>query len=58
MVRSQPPDNTNTSVTSMAGYLAAEVIEERHLPVLLVWVEYYPEHEGEIGEWSLVTFSS
>ena len=41
----------------MAEYLAAEVIEEHGLFTPLVWVEHYPEHEGEIGEYSLVTFS-
>jgi hypothetical protein len=24
----------------------------------LTWVEHYPEHEGEIGEYSLVKFTS
>ena len=58
VICSQLPDNTNTSVTNMAEYLAAEVIEEHGLPTPLVWVEHYPEHEGEVGEWSLVRFSS
>jgi len=31
-VYSQLPDNHNTSVTKMAEYLAAEVIEEHSLP--------------------------
>jgi hypothetical protein len=52
------PDNPNTSVTNMAEYLAAEVIEEHSLPTHLTWIEHYPEHEGEIGEYSLVRFSS
>jgi len=55
---SQLPDNHNTSVTNMAEYLAAEVIEEHVLPTPLTWIEHYPEHEGEIGEYSLVRFSS
>src|SRR5919107_4078633 len=38
-------------------YLAAEVIEEHSLPTPLTWIEHYPEHEGEIGEYSLVMFS-
>jgi hypothetical protein len=42
----------------MAEYLAAEVIKERSLPTTLTWIEHYPEHEGEIGEYSLVRFSS
>ena len=58
VVCSQLADNGNTSVTNMTEYLAAEVIEEHGLPTPLVWIEHYPEHEGEVGEWSLVTFSS
>jgi hypothetical protein len=58
VVCSQLPDNDNTSVTNMAEYLAAEVIEEHKLLTPLVWVEHYPEHEGEIGEYSVVRFSS
>jgi hypothetical protein len=58
VVCSQLPDNHNTSVTNMAEYLAAEVIAEHDLPPPLTWVEHYPEHEGEIGEYSLVRFSS
>ena len=57
MICSQPPDNDNTSVTNMAEYLAAEVIEEHDLPTSRTWIEHYPEHEGEIGEYSLVSFS-
>jgi hypothetical protein len=58
VVCSQLPDNDNTSVTNMAEYLAAEVIEKHKLPSLLTWIEHNPEHEGEIGEYSLVKFSS
>ncbi len=58
VVCSQLPENDNTSVTNMAEYLAAEVVEQHDLPTPLVWVEHYPEHEGQIGEWSLVRFSS
>jgi hypothetical protein len=62
VICTQLPDNPNTSVTNMAEYLAAEVIEEvieEHcLPTPLTWIEHYPEHEGEIGEYSLVRFSS
>ena len=57
VICSQLPDNDNTSVTNMAEYLAAEVIEEHDLPTPLTWIEHYPEHEGEIGEYSLVRFS-
>jgi hypothetical protein len=58
VVCSELPHNDNTSVTNMAEYLAAEVIEEQSLHTPLVWVEHYPEHEGDIGEYSLVRFSS
>jgi hypothetical protein len=58
VICSQPPDNDNTSVTNMAEYLAAEVMEEHKLPTPLVWIEHYPEHKGEMGECSLVRFSS
>jgi hypothetical protein len=58
VICSQLPDNGNTSVTNMAEYLAAEVIAEHGLPTPLTWVEHYPELEGEVGEWSLATFSS
>ena len=58
VICSQLLDNDNTSVTNMAEYLAGEVIEEHALPTPLVWVEHYPEHKGEIGEYSLVRFSS
>ena len=58
MICSQLLDNDSTSVTNMAEYLAAEVIEEHGLSTPLVWVEHYPEHRGEPGEYSLVRFSS
>jgi hypothetical protein len=57
VICSQLADNHNTSVTNMAEYLAAEVIEEQSLLTPLTWVEHYPEHEGKIGEYSLVKFS-
>jgi hypothetical protein len=57
VICSQLSDNHNTSVTNMAEYLAAEVIEEHSLPTPLTWIEHYPEHEGETGEYSLVKFS-
>jgi hypothetical protein len=57
VICTQLPDTPNTSVTNMAEYLAAEVIEEHSLPTPLTWIEHYPEHEEEIGEYSLVTFS-
>lgn len=58
VICSQLPDNGNTSVTNMVEYLAAEVIEERGLLTPLLWIENYPEHEGGIGEYSLLRFSS
>jgi hypothetical protein len=58
VICSQLPDNDNTSVTNMAEYLAAEVMEEHALPTPLSWVEHYPEHRGEPGEWSVISFSS
>jgi hypothetical protein len=58
VVCSQLPDNENTSVSNIAEYLAAEVIKEHDLHTPLVWIEHYPEHEGDIGEYSLVRFSS
>jgi hypothetical protein len=58
VIYSQLPDNDNTSVTNMAEYLAAEVIGEHSLAAPLTCIEHYPEHEGEIGEYSLVRFSS
>jgi hypothetical protein len=57
VICSQPPDNPDTSVTNMAEYLAAEVMREHKLPSPLIWIEHYPEHEGAIGEYSLVRFS-
>jgi hypothetical protein len=35
VICSQLPDNPNTSVTNMAEYLAAEIIEEHSLPTPL-----------------------
>ncbi len=58
VICSQLPDNDNTSITNTAEYLAAEVIEEHSLSTPLMWIEHYPEHEGEIGEYALVAFSS
>lgn len=58
VICSQLPNNENTSVTNMAEYLAAEIIEEHKLPTPLMWIEHYPAHAGEIGEYSLVRFSS
>ena len=58
VICSQLPDNDNTSVTNMAEYLAAEVIEGHSLPVPVTWIEHYPEHGGEVAEWALVRFSS
>ena len=54
VICSQLPENKNTSVTNMAEYLAAEVLEEHGLATPLTWIEHYPEHEGKLGEYSLV----
>jgi DNA transposition AAA+ family ATPase len=55
---SQLQDNENTSVTNMAEYLAAEVVEENSLSTALTWVEHYPERRGapRIG-WRATTFT-
>jgi len=58
VICSQLLDNDNTSVTNMAEYLMAEVIEEHGLPTPLTWIEHYPEHRGKPGQYSLVQFSS
>ncbi len=66
VICSQLPDNENTSVTNLAEYLAAEVMEE-YLPDLpdmdppLIWVQHYPPETmpPDVGEMlSLVTFAS
>jgi hypothetical protein len=48
VVCSQLPENDNTSVTNMAEYLAAEVIEEHGLPTPLIWIEQYHQHRGSL----------
>ena len=58
VIRSQLPKNKNTSVTNMAEYLAAEVIQEHGLATPLIWIERYPEHKGKPSEYSLVRFST
>jgi 7,8-dihydro-6-hydroxymethylpterin-pyrophosphokinase len=63
VICSELPDNDNTSVTNMAEYIAAEVIEEHNLPTPFTWIEHYPRDEsqrraGLREEWDLVTFSS
>ncbi len=58
VVCSPLPDNRDSSVTIMAEYLAAEVVEEHALPAPLTWVEHYPEHRGRPGEWTVVSFFS
>jgi len=50
VICSQLPDNYNTSVTNMAEYIAAKVIQELELSTPLCWIEHYPEHEGVVGE--------
>ncbi len=58
VICSQLLDNKNTSITNMVEYLVAEVIEEHGLATPLLWIEHYPEHEGGIGEYFLLWFSS
>ncbi len=58
VICSQLQDNDNTSVTHMAEYLAAEIVEAHDLLTPLTWIEHYPEHRGKPGEYSLVRFSS
>jgi hypothetical protein len=58
VICSQLPENKNTSVTNMAEYLAAEVIQRHELDTPLTWIEHYPAHRGRLGEYSLVRFSS
>jgi hypothetical protein len=58
VICSQLPDNPNTSITNMAEYLAADVVMEHKLSTPLTWIEHYPEHEGAVGEYSLVMFSA
>ncbi len=48
-VCSQLPDNDNTSVTNMAEYLAAEVIEEHGLPRSLSMGRALPRARGGGG---------
>ncbi len=57
MICSQLPENKNTSITNMAEYLAAEVMEEHGLATPLIWIEHYPKHRRKSGEYSLVRFS-
>jgi hypothetical protein len=58
VICSQLPENKNASVTDVAEYLAAEAIEEHGLTTLLTWIEYYPRHQRQPGEYSSVRFSS
>ena len=58
VICSQLPENKNTSVTNMAEYLAAEVIEEHGLATPLTWIEHYPALREKPCEYCLVRFSS
>jgi hypothetical protein len=40
VICSQPPDNTNTSVNTMAEYLAADIISNHGLPTPLTWIDH------------------
>jgi hypothetical protein len=48
VICSQLADNENSSVTNMAEYLAAEVVEEHSLSTPLTWVKHYPERRGAL----------
>ena len=53
-------DASAYSITNAIEYIAADVIT-RHFKRIdgpLTWIEHYPEHRAEIGEYSLVRFSS
>jgi hypothetical protein len=69
VVATELPENTNTSITNMAEYLAAEVMERYlttnhllgHQPPFL-WVEHYERTAADLRmglteSWSLVTFA-
>ena len=69
IVATELPENDNTSITNVAEYVAAEVIERYltadqlagHDPPF-VWVEHYPATEaygrrGRDETWDLVTFA-
>jgi hypothetical protein len=66
VIASELSDNTNTSVTNLAEYLAAEIVV-KHFPYRfeeetpIVWIEHYPPIEaygkrGKTVEYSLVEF--
>jgi hypothetical protein len=50
VICSQLPNNGNKSVTNMAEYLTAEMIEEHGLPMPVVSIEHYPESTREGSE--------
>lgn len=58
VICSQLPNNGNKSMTNMAEYLTAEMSEEHGLPMPVVSIEHYPEHERGIGGYSLASFAS
>ncbi len=68
VIATELPENSNSSVTNMAEYLAAEIIA-RHFPHRfeeerpVTWIEHYPPIEvkgqrGKSAEYSLVEFAS
>jgi hypothetical protein len=57
ILASELPDNTNTSITNLAEYLAPEIVT-KHFPERLeeeepaIWIEHYgpPQHRGRRGQ--------
>ena len=65
VIATELAENTGTSITNMAEYLAAEIISH-HFPERfeteepVIWVEQYPRHPGQrdLPEFSQVAFAS
>lgn len=67
VIATELAENTGTSITNMAEYLAAEIISqhfperfETEEPEPVMWLEQYPRHPGQrdLPEFSQVVFSS
>lgn len=66
VIATELADNTGTSITNMAEYLAAEIIShhfperfETEEPEPVMWIEQYPRHRGQrdLPEFSQVIFA-
>lgn len=65
VIATELAENTGTSITNMAEYLAAEIVSH-HFPERfeteepVIWVEQYPRHPGQcdLPEFSQVVFAS